>query len=113
MRSACTESPASGGISSFAKATEDMQPGLISCKHLRVIVFRMLGEIVRSTAFRRNGKPRGAEYMGATVMLEVQRVLVGLECGGKQYSVRRRFYENRKSGAALWLSPHSRKNTTS
>jgi len=34
MRGACTESPASGWI----------QPGLISCKHRHVNVYRILGE---------------------------------------------------------------------
>jgi hypothetical protein len=34
MRGACTESPASGGI----------PPGLISCKHLHVIFYTILGE---------------------------------------------------------------------
>jgi hypothetical protein len=37
---------------------------------------------------------------------------IDLECGGKRYSVRRRFGEAKKSGAApavAGLSPHSKK----
>ena len=38
--------------------------------------------------------------------------MIDLECGGKRYSERRRFYEAKKSGAApasAGLSPHARK----